>query len=218
MKQLLLLTTCLLLIASCKPSTGPDALAIPAVMPQDWSTFTYSYIGANPAVQLTEHVTILDTIASQFYEIRTSDTVGGFSTDTIEFLQVLANGDLKRCGCDGLALPIGSHQPYQQMNTTPVKRNGIVGDGTIMTSASYLAEETIRAAGENFLCTKVNWQDSIYLRFGTHSLDTTFVITDTYWYSAKLGYFVKGQREQSAIGGQPSTVWSRTLLSYKLGK
>ncbi|MDP4199664.1 MAG: hypothetical protein Q8922_03575 [Bacteroidota bacterium] len=218
MKQLLLSVLCIVSIAGCKSSTGPDPSANPAVIPQDGSTFTFRYAGTDPAVQLTEHVTLMDTIASRFYAHRLSDTIGTFSTTAIDSFQVLANGDLRICGCDNLALPIGTHMPYEMTTTTPVKKDGVIGDGIITIRNMYLDDEVMLAAGQYFVCTKLARETTVYTRFGQPSLDSTFVITDTYWYSAKLGYFVKEQEERSTNGSPAMPAWTRTLLAYKLGK
>jgi hypothetical protein len=221
-KLIVVFMGCLVSFAGCKTSTGPATPAIPAVMPQNGSTFTYAYSGTNPAVQLTEHVTITDTTGSEFYASLVSDTVSGFSTTSIDTFIVLTDGDLKPvmwCCCDTLRLPIGSHLSFTPSPDSgeeiPTKFKGIVDpNSSVIWHTQYEDEETLNAAGTNFQCTQVSETITIIAE-GPQGVPDTSLIIDRYWYSATLGYFVKEEQEHSNDGAPLSVDWTRILTAYK---
>jgi hypothetical protein len=221
MKKLCVLLLCAGYIAGCKSSSEPTSVTTnPTVIPPDSSSFTYAYSGTNPAVQLTEQVTIVDTTNSAFFANLVSDTISGFSTTSNSQVLVLSDGDIRILSDDTLMLPIATHQSYSESpSSIPVRLNGEVGTGTFFYHSNYLGEKSINAAGQSFSCSEVSRTDSLALIFPNNdSLDQTILEIYTFWYSAQLGYFVKEQGESSYNGGPLGVDWTRILTAYKLGK
>jgi hypothetical protein len=221
MKKVCVLLILAASIAGCKSSTGPaSSNNITAVVPPDSSSFTYSYSsGILRIVQLTEGVTIIDTTASSFVAERVSDTVDSVFTTENDSYSLLPDGDLT-LQPDTLPFPLTSHSRHNEEQSIPLKIGGEVGTGTIFSHTDYLGDESITAAGESFLCSKVTRTDSIITNFPSDdTLNNQRVTVTAFWYSAQLGYFVKEQCEESAgIGAPVLAMWARTLTSYKLGK
>jgi hypothetical protein len=220
MKKLCVLLICAGSIVGCKSSSGPTLVNTnPTSIPPDSSLFTYAYSGTNPAVQLTEQVTIVDTTNSEFFADLVSDTIGGFSTTSNTLLSILSDGDIT-LQPDTLPLPIITHaSESENIQSIPLKIEGEVGTGVIFSHTNYLGEETVTATGESFLCSKVSRTDSVLINFpNVDSLDDTLLNLTTFWYSTQLGYFVKEQEESSNDGGAMNEDWTRILTAYKLGK
>jgi hypothetical protein len=219
MKKRILVALCFVVLGGCS-STIPASFNNNPVVPVNGSTFTYSYSGTSPAVQLTEHVTIVDTTNSEFFADLLSDTIDGFSTTSNSQVLVLSDSDIRILSDDTLTLPIATHTSYTESPVSiPVRLNGEVGTGTIFSHSDYLGEGTINAVGQSFSCSEVSRTDSVLLNFPNNdSLNEESLNVTTFWYSATLSYFLKEQEERSLNGGSSSVVFTRILTAYKLGK
>jgi len=211
--------------AACNHSTSPQSG--PAVMPNTGAEFTYQVQDSNATLQ--EQTTITDLSGTTFIATRRSDTVGGFATTSIDTFLLLSDGDLDQligCCCDTAPLTIGTHRSFDGTppdgGGIPTKLNGFVdSSSSVRWHTQYEGEETVTAAGTSFACSKVSKTLTVTAispnATSNGQADTESVI-HRYWYSPQLGFFVKDQ-ELSQIGNSTTTVnFTRTLVSYKLGK
>ncbi len=219
MKKLLILLACAVSFGACHTFTGPQP-GQPAVMPKAGSEFTYRVDAA--AGTLQEQTTISSILNDTFVAQRRSDTVNGFSTSANEGYAILNSGDLwpiDTCGCDTLPLPIASHETFvgtPHGPWAPTKLNGFVDTSTsVIYRTQYEGESTIAAVGTNFDCSTVTQTVTVMAESGQAGggVDTT-VATHRYWYSSKLGFFVKDE-ESYLVHGLDSTIFTRTLISYR---
>jgi hypothetical protein len=193
---------------------GPKPINSSAIVPPDKSIFNYTFQNTDPSVLLTEQVTIKDVSSSEFVASLLSDTLANFSTTSTDSFAVLTNGDLLGLSSSD-TLPISSHKTFSEIPISiPVKLNGEEGTGTIRTGIFYIGQETIFTANENFTCDKVKVVDTVNMVYPSQpSMNSTYIYALIYWYSIKLGYFVKAQEIES----DTNDLWTRILTSYTLG-
>jgi hypothetical protein len=214
MKRFIVVFGSMIFMSCSSPSMGPISVNSGTIVPPDKSIFDYSLQNADPAVLLTEQVTIKDASSSKFVASLISDTLANFFTTSTDSFTVMTNGDLLPLS-NSDTLPISSRKTYSEIPISiPVKLNGEVGTGTINTGIFYIGQETISAANENFICEKVKVIDTVSMVYPSQpSMNSNSIYAFIYWYSTKLGYFVEAQE----IDSISNVFWTRILTSYTLG-
>jgi hypothetical protein len=206
----------LLALVGCHPSTEPLPSGDgPAVTPADGSQYQYIYTGSDTSghtLTLNEVVTVSSS-GSDIIAIRTSDTVRHFSTTGRNSYSVRTDGDLQcnGCTCDWFRFPIQTHQHLSGSVTTPCKHNGIYFDGLVTTDFYYRGAENITVGTETFLCSKIERKTNIRAQPAVKGISPVDQLS-IFWYSSKLGYFVK---EQCTTDGHPSGNYTRILVSHR---
>lgn len=209
----------LLAFVSCRPSTAPLPSGDgPAVTPADGSQYIYQYSSTDSAgnpLALHETVTI-QTGATGFVAASVSDTVRGFNTTSSESYTARTDGDLQcNCGCNNYIYPIQTQRTYLVGGgsiQTPTKKNGVAFDANVRIELSYLGAENVTAAGQTFNCAKVQRHSTIKPVDPIPGVATQEAIT-IFWYSSKLGYFVKEQN--TVTPGSPWQNYSRILTGHR---
>ncbi len=239
MKKVCVLLLCAASFAACRSSNDPQTSGA-AAMPSLGSEFTYQVV--EPTVQLQELATITSVSSDSFTVTRRSDTENSFKTSDQEQYVLKPSGDLLPIIfqpfsfilepnpidiepiCDSIPLPTGSHLSFIDSDggEFPTKLNGVVDqNSSIVWQTHYDGEATISAAGTSFPCSEVS--ETLIITASSGSLNSgsnvdTQAIIHHYWYSPQLGFFVKDQELTQSGDGTVSVNFTRTLLSYKLGK
>lgn len=205
----------LLCAASCRdmtlmPLSSGDG---PAVVPPNGSQYVYRYTGSEAS---GKQVTFLETVSIQttdrgFVATRRQDSASCISTYEVDSLMVLSDGDLSTiCGCRDI-YPIQTQSTITITTTSPAKYNGAAYQEQVVSEYDYVGAENLVVDSVSYLCSKLTRTIAIAPVEPIAGVASIHVAS-TFWYSSKLGYFVKEQGTEEA---NPGYTFTRLLVSHR---